>query len=90
MGISLCQLVAKHGHLGVLASETEHGRASYIRMVNVAGKQRAEVVRILPRTTTTSFVQQKLYAIDIGKNPRSLRSLLSLDAQVIADLFDPP
>ena len=65
MRISLCQFVAKHGHLRVLASETEHGRASDIRMVKVAGKQRAEVVRILPSTTATSFVQQKLYTVDI-------------------------
>src|SRR5271165_4446070 len=53
----------------MLAAEAEDGCASHIRMVNITGEQRAEIVGILARSATTALVREEFDAVDVAKDP---------------------
>ena len=53
----------------MLTAETKHGRPRHIRVVNIAGNQTAEVVRIFARSAASALVKQKPNAIDVLKKP---------------------
>ena len=52
----------------MLASKAQNRRAGNVGMMNVTGEQSAEICSILARTSTTTFVHQKFYPIDITQN----------------------
>src|SRR6185503_20177733 len=71
--VSAFDLLPQNIHLRVLASQTEHGSSGDIGMIDVPRNQSAEIGGVFPRPATAAFVQKKLNAIDVRKQPVGLQ-----------------
>jgi hypothetical protein len=66
--IACTQLVEQHAGLCILAAKAEHRSSGDVGMMNVAGQQAAEGLRILTRSTAAALVSKKADAVDVGED----------------------
>src|SRR5215467_4622056 len=78
MGVAALDMLEEDRDLRMLAAEAENGSTSDVRMVNITGKQAAEITGILARAAATAFMHQKLYSVHIAKDPGRWLSRLHL------------
>ena len=68
LGIARAQLFQQDAGLCVLAAQAEHGCAGDVGMMDVAGEQAAECVRILARAAAAELMGEKADAVEVGKD----------------------
>ena len=66
--VARAQLVHQHAGLCILAAQAQHGCACHVGMMNVAGEQAAERLRVLPRASAAALVGEEADAVEIGKD----------------------
>ena len=54
--------------LRILAAEAQHGGAGDVGMVDVAGEQAAERLRVLARAAAAALVGEEANAVDVGED----------------------
>ncbi len=66
--IAALELFDQHGHLRVLAAETQDRGAGDVGMMNVAGEEAAEISGVFAGASAAALVHQELDAVEVTKN----------------------